>query len=377
MTLQSDLWSAKLPNGEVRAGTLEQLGEAYRAGLIGEATPVCAAGSDQWARLADILAAAAAARAPAIPARPVDGSVPPRASAAPPAAVATGDLWQVRLGSGEVQSGTRQQLEEAIVAGHLTADLLALPSGATSWRPLGAVLAGSVAPLPPRPVSVLPPRPVSVAPSAAVPPSPSVARAAPAAPLPASDDAWQVRLPDGQVRAGTRAQLEEALHAGHLDPSFMVLAAGATEWAPLNRAIAPPAPAQTLASPVGVGPADVSATAPAQAVAPPAEPGPADVSATAPAQAVASPAEPGPENTETPLAPDTLNSLPGSNPGEETPVTKAADSAEPLWQVQLPERLLEAAFEAGLLGDDVLVMAVGTDQWVRFGDVRRSRRTNP
>jgi hypothetical protein len=352
MTLQNDLWSARLPNGEIRAGTLEQLGEAFRAGLIGEATPVCAAGSAQWARLADILAAAAGAMAAASPPRAVGGSVPPRSSTAPAPAVATGDLWQVRLASGEVRSGTRQQLEEAIVAGHLTADLLALPSGATSWRALGAVLAGSVSSLPPRPVSVAPsavaPPPASVAPPAPVGPAVSVAPAAPPSPpLPASDDAWQVRLPDGQIRAGTRAQLEEAVRAGLLDASFMVLAAGAVEWTPLSVAIAPPTPPQ--------------------AVAPPAEASPAA------AQGVAPPAELGPADPETPLAPDTLDSLPGGNPGEDTPVTKATDSAEPLWQVQLPERQLDAAFEAGLIGDDALVMAAGTDQWIRFGDVRRSR----
>jgi hypothetical protein len=113
----------------------------------------------------------------------------------------------------------------------------------------------------------------------------------------------------------------------------MVLAAGAVEWTPLSVAIAPPTPAQQIAPPAELAPAD----------------------------------------TETPLAPDTLDSLPGGNPGEETPVTKAADGAEPLWQIQLPERQLEAAFEAGLVGDDALVRAVGTDRWVRFGDVRRSR----
>ena len=324
MTLQNDLWSARLPNGEVRAGTLEQLGEAFRAGLIGEATPVCAAGSAQWAKLADILAAAATAAAS--PARAPGGSVPPRPSTAPSPVMATGDLWQVRLASGEVRSGTRQQLEEAIVAGHLTADLLALPSGAASWRALGTVLAGSLPP---------PPRAASVAPSAAAPPPTSAAPAAPSPPLPVSDDAWQVRLPDGQIRAGTRAQLEEAVRAGLLDSTFMALAAGAVDWTPLGVAIAPPAPA------------------PALAVAPPAELAPAD--------------------TETPLAPDTLDSLPGGNPGEETPVTAASDDAEPHWQIQLPERQLEAAFEAGLVGEDALVMAVGTDRWVRFGDVRRSR----
>src|SRR5580698_1897565 len=139
MTLHQDLWSAKLPNGEVRAGTLEQLGEAFRAGLVGEATLVCAAGSDQWARLADILGVAGAPPAAPGPVFAAPASVPPRpssvprASAAPrpsaapaPAVAPNAELWQVRLASGEMRTGTRQQLEEAYLAGHLTADLLAL-----------------------------------------------------------------------------------------------------------------------------------------------------------------------------------------------------------------------------------------------------------
>jgi hypothetical protein len=392
MTLHQDLWSAKLPNGEVRAGTLEQLGEAFRAGLVGEATLVCAAGSDQWARLADILAVAAAPAAAPSPVFAAPGSVPPRASSAPhpsvaprpsaaPAPVVThnGELWQVRLANGEVRTGTRQQLEEAYLAGHLTADLLALSSGATVWRALATVLAGSVAPPAPAPVSVAPspvavPAPRSVAPVA--PPSPrSVAPAAPAA---VSDAAWQVRLPDGQVRAGTRAQLEEAVQGGHLDGNTLVLAAGASEWAPLHVALAPPATAPVFMPPAAVVPsAEVTqpaeATSSAEATAPTAVAPSAE--ATAPAEA-APPAE-----TETPLAPDTLNSLPGGSPGEDTPVNKAAAIAEPLWQVQLAERQLEAAFAAGVIDDEALVMAADTDagpgaapgQWVRFGDVRRSR----
>jgi hypothetical protein len=296
MTLQSDLWSARLPSGEERAGTLEQLGEAFRAGLLGEETPVCAVGSNRWGKLVDVLAA--------------------------------GELWQVRLASGETRSGTRQQLEEAIVAGHLTADLMALRSGATSWRPLGAILAGNVS-VPPRPLSVAPPpaaasRPASVTPTAAAPPPSPAPAPVPSRPPPAAtDDVWQVRLADGQVRAGTRAQLEEALRAGLLDASAMVLAAGATVWTPLSVAVAPPA-------------------------------------------------ELAPTDTGVPHAPDTVDSLPEGSAGEETPVPSATESPEPLWQVKLSRRQLEAALEAGLVGDDVLVMPAGTDQWVRFADARGS-----
>jgi hypothetical protein len=371
MTPHQDLWSAKLPNGEVRAGTIEQLGEAFRAGLVGEGTLVCAAGSDQWARLSDILGlAAGAVAAPAsgpapgssVPPRPSTAPRPstvPRPSAAPvpaPAAVG-GELWQVRLASGEVRSGTRAQLEEAFASGHLTADLPALSTGATSWRPLALALAGSV--------SIRPPAPATAAPSYAPPPARPAPSSAPRPPAPASDDAWQVKLPDGQVRAGTRAQLEEAVRAGHLDASAMVLPAGATEWAPLHVVVAAlvAAPAQALAP--------QPAVMPHAEVAPPAELAPpADV---APQAELAPPPAVAPADTETPLAADTTASLPAGTPGEDTPVTDAAASAEPLWQVKLLERQIQAALEAGLLGEDVLVMEAGTDQWVRFGDVRRSR----
>jgi hypothetical protein len=383
MTLQTNLWSAQLPNGEVRAGTLEQLGEAFRAGLIGETTLVCAAGSDQWARLADILAAAGAT-APANLAPPVGGSVAPRPSAMPrpssvpspvarpssvPApAMATGELWQVRLAGGDIRSGTRQQLEEAIAAGHLGADLLALPGGATSWRPLGAILAGSVPPPSPPPSASV--APVPVAPS----PSRVPAAAAPSRPPQAGDETLQVRLPDGQIRAGTRAQLEEAFRGGHLDASTLVLAAGAAEWTPLHVAIVPPAPAQAVAPQAEPAPQAVAAQAELapQAVVPQAEDAP---------QAVAPQAVVAPADTETSLAPDTQDSLPAASPGDETPVTSSQDtpvakadgSPEPQWQVQLSERQLDAVFAAGLLGDDALVMAIGTDQWIRLGDARRSR----
>jgi hypothetical protein len=320
-----------LPNGEERAGTLEQLGEAFRAGLLGEETPVCAAGSDRWGKLVDVLAAASGASAASV--------------------------WQVRLPGGETRSGTRQQLEEAIAAGHLTADLMALPSGATSWRPLGAILAGAVS-VPPRPSSVAPaavappavapPRAASVAPADAPRPLP-IAAPTPSRPPPAAtDDVWQVRLADGQIRAGTRAQLDEALRAGHLDASVMVLAVGATVWTPLSVAMAPP-PAQPAPPPE------------LAAAAPPATEG----------QAFAPPPELPATDTGVPPAPDTVDSLPESSAGEKTPVVAATDGPEPLWQVKLSERQLEAALEAGLVGDDVLVMPADTHEWIRLGDARR------
>ena len=118
-------WSAQLPNGEVRSGTLEQLDEALRAGHLDAATPVRASASDAWARLADVLAAAP---------------------------------WQVRLADGQIRSGTREQLEEALRAGHLNDEMLVLAGGASTWVKLGSLLGRSLAPpaVAPRPASVVP-----------------------------------------------------------------------------------------------------------------------------------------------------------------------------------------------------------------------------
>jgi hypothetical protein len=51
---------------------------------------------------------------------------------------------------------------------------------------------------------------------------------------------------------------------------------------------------------------------------------------------------------------------------------QAAPAVERQWQVRLGETELRAAVEAGLLGDDVLVLAPGTDQWVKLGELRGS-----
>jgi len=40
MTINDDLWAARLPNGDIRSGTLEQLDEAFRAGHLSESTLV-------------------------------------------------------------------------------------------------------------------------------------------------------------------------------------------------------------------------------------------------------------------------------------------------------------------------------------------------
>src|SRR5580693_3214001 len=90
MSINQDLWSAKLPNGDVRSGTLEQLNEAFRSGYLGESTLVRPARSDTWTKLADVLAGVAPGGAPtAAPAQPVPAPpVPASAAGARDAATA-------------------------------------------------------------------------------------------------------------------------------------------------------------------------------------------------------------------------------------------------------------------------------------------------
>jgi hypothetical protein len=384
MTVNQDhlLWSAKLPNGEVRSGTLEQLSEAFRSGHVSEATLVRSAGSEQWSRLVDVLRAVASGAAPhSVLAAQAPVSVRPVAAPAPapvftPAPVASAplspplqsvpptsngisadpDAWHVRLPTGQVRSGTREQLEEAFRSGHLADATLVLPAGARSWVELGVLMRQGEAPPPAIAPSAAPP---AVAPSAAPPPvavapvapaavavpAPVVARAPSAAPAPppasaapAGDDVWQVRLPDGQVRSGTRQQLEEAFHAGHLDENTPVLAAGAPGWLPLREA----------ASRYGTASSGDAAPGPAAD-----EPAPVAAPSTPamPAEAAEAPAE----SAERPVEQD-----------------QAEPAVERQWQVRLGETELRAAVAAGLLGDDVLVLAPGTDQWVKLGELRGS-----
>lgn len=49
----TDLWSVKLPTGEVRAMSLDALDEAFQSGLLTEATPVLPPGATTWTTLAD------------------------------------------------------------------------------------------------------------------------------------------------------------------------------------------------------------------------------------------------------------------------------------------------------------------------------------
>lgn len=311
-TTQDDLWSAKLPNGEVRSGTLAQLSEAFKSGHLAGETPVRASGSEQWAPLVDML------------------------------------VWQVKLADGQVRSGTRQQLLDAFRAGHLDAEMLVLAGGASEWVKLGTLMqsGGHSAP----PPAVIRAASVSVrpAPVAAAPPAPAPAPAA-AAPAvswpppsrPVGDDAWQVRLPNGQIRSGTGQQLEEAYRAGHLDDAALVLPAGASSWSTLGAlfggaaaapAVAPAVPAQHPQAEVAAPPADVPA-----------------------AEVHANGVEP------TPVEPPAADDAP--------PEARGADGEQTKWQVRLTHGQLEAALRLGFLDEHSQVSAVGTDEWVSLGDV--------
>jgi hypothetical protein len=307
MSANQTMWSATLPNGEVRSGTLEQLNEALQSGHLGAGTLVRASGSDQWATLAEVLEAMAKGIT-ATPVRAPGASVPPPPVDAPltsPRVNGTPELWRVRLADGQERSGTREQLEEAFRAGHLSEEMLVLAGGAPEWVKLGAVM-GRNEPLP-APVAA-PPASVESAPPSS--PAPSTATTSPSAP--GSDELWQVRLADGQLRSGTRQQLEEAFRAGHLDGSALVLAAGAGDWVPLA----------TIAARLSSAPQPAS-----------------DAESQAAPQAQATPGE--------------------------TPPAQ--------WQVRLSYDQLEEAFRAGLLDSDSQVMAIGTDQWIRLGDLRSAQ----
>ena len=64
MSTDQDLWSAMLPNGDIRSGTLAQLDEACRSGHLDQGTLVRPIHSDRWITLAEVLGGARAASAP-------------------------------------------------------------------------------------------------------------------------------------------------------------------------------------------------------------------------------------------------------------------------------------------------------------------------
>ena len=356
MSINEGLWSAKMPNGDVRSGTLDQLGEAFRAGHLGEGTLVRAAGSENWMKLADVLGSAAAFSAPVVVAvaRPSPQPPPPAALAqpSPPPVNGSTELWQVKLPTGDVRSGTRQQLEEAFRAGHLDEGAVVLAPGAPEWMPLGNLLRptqpppASLPPTVPPPAVVAPPR--SSPQSSAPPPPPPTAQSSappPSVQVDGSAELWHVRLADGQVRSGTRQQLQEAFTAGHLDDAALVMPAGASQWVPLgsimdrrpSASVPPPAPAPEPAPDVAAEPAPVAAQPePAMAMEPP-QPAPSPEAAS---------------------------------DGQSTAEAEA-QSEEPLL-VRLTLKQLEEAFQARLLDDDTQVLPAGADEWVSLGDIRRA-----
>ncbi len=241
---QASLWSARLPTGEVRSGTIEQLSEAFRAGHLAGATPVCPSGTEDWSMLSDVLSP---------------------------------EVWQMRVAGGQVRSGTRKQLEEAFRAGHLAADVLVLRAGTTDWVPLGSVMARSQMPPP---------------------------------------------------------------------PSF------------------PPQPRQSVAAPPPVAPPPV--------VAPPAAPAPPEPELPAPPALSAEP----PQVQAAPQVQASVVAEPAPASDEQgmpSPPASITAVDEARYQVELTGSQLEAAVLAGVLGADPLVMAPGTDRWVRLSELRRAQ----
>ena len=372
MSINQDLWAASLPNGEVRSGTLEQLKEACQSGHLSEGTLVRASSSDRWVKLADVLGGAVggSVRPPASVAPAPRASVPsPSVAPQPVSPPVNGDAepWQVRLANGEVRSGTRQQLAEAFTTGHLDAEVLVLAAGARDWQRLGTVMERS-APSRPRIVpSTSPPPPVDP-PRASSPPPPTATLLG----LHGGDDIWLMRLPDGQVRSGTRRQLEEAFRAGEIDEGALVLPDGASEWTKLGSVVARPLSTPAAASGVAMEATPAQAQPAAPGVAP--EHAPASASERVPPPAAQD--EPSPVQADPPVqaqvAPSAVQADPPVQAQVAPPVTLEAGAGDPLWQVKLTGKQLEEAVRAGLLGDDTLVLAAGSDQWVRFVDVRRS-----
>jgi hypothetical protein len=311
MNVNESLWSVKLPNGDVRTGTFEQLDEAFRAHHLAESVLVRAAGSASWVKLGDLMGSApahapmpaqvatawqspprvaAAVPEPTVPSAAPRATVgqrqasvfPPPAAPQPqePGSARDHDVWQVKLPNGEVRSGTRQQLVEAFHAGHLGEGALVLASGAREWVTLGSFMGRG------QPVSawVAPPAPA---------PAPAAPQPESAPPLPApsvppvlstlhtSDrwtegdrEVWQVKL--------TRPQLELGLRDGYLDEDAPVLATGASEWVRLGSVVgrvqpvyAPEAPTEPSAAtdgevtPVPAPSSDSAATPPSAPVSSP------------------------------------------------------------------------------------------------------------
>jgi len=338
-----------------------------------------------------------------------------------------GDIWLAKLPNGEIRSGTRQQLEEAFQVGLLNEHMLVLVGGATEWVKLGTVMMRRPAsehppaasrpsyPMPsahasyPHPVAPFAavtasavPVPAAPAPVAAVsaayapaavavaPVSAMSATAAVHAPVtrsgaPAGGDAseanglWQVRLASGQVRSGTREQLEEAVRAGHLERSASVLPPGTTAWLTLDAiagSLVPARPAYVPAAAAATAPPAIQAdaiAAPATQEPPRAEPARVEPEAPARAPARAQPEAPAQADAQTEPQPGVAPQegglpRPDTQPPPEAP---AVAHPSPLWHVQVTYAQLRRALDTGLLADDALVRAAGTMDWLVLADVRR------
>jgi hypothetical protein len=73
----SEIWHVRLPSGESREGTLEQLDEAFHAGAIDESTLVRREGTSAWVTLAEAAGLEAAPAAPPAPVAPIPSAPPP------------------------------------------------------------------------------------------------------------------------------------------------------------------------------------------------------------------------------------------------------------------------------------------------------------
>ncbi|MDP9001335.1 MAG: hypothetical protein M3O46_14635, partial [Myxococcota bacterium] len=310
MGVEENLWSVQSSSGDIRLATIEQLDQAFRAGEIGEGALVRATDEDEWVKLTDLLAAQSpAATTLAAAAVPAPKDPAPRAHES--------EHWQIRLAHGEVRTGTRQQLEEAVQVGHIDRNTMVLASGAREWVKLSSVFGPSESS----------PSGVAVTPSAGALSSTAAGAQTLPRSLAADNDILKVRLPGGEVRSGTRKQLDEAMQAGNIDGSALVLASGAREWVRLDSL---PWLGQRISAP----PASVLAAGAARDVA----------VGTAPHAGY----DPHPS-----AGPQYVSSPPGG--------------LEEVWQVKLSRRQLEKALRAGHLDESVLVLASGARDWVKLG----------
>jgi hypothetical protein len=165
-------------------------------------------------------------------------------------------------------------------------------------------------------------------------------------------------MPDGQVRAGSPDQLEEAVRAGHLDGKTMVLPPGAPQWVPLPAALEGISNARSRSPAVPAQPPAPAAVATPAAVAPP--PPPLPSAPEPPPQAIAA-AVPAAVETQT-------DASPPDSDDSKTDVGATTDGGA-TWQVKLSAAQLAAAFQAGIVHGDTQVMETGTDQWVLLSSV--------